>query len=217
MNLATIKSAGMDLGTGKRDVELNDPLVYTDTELEEEPLPDDLKYVTRGEGLRKKEYVGNKGRDELNFLQKIGLGIVDAMTDNKFDWDRANLVPKDEYNQKRLAESRRKADLSGKPTMTREDALESLEGRRALDSYEIAKAQYQRDEQLKYILAAYPQLTGMVSDQILENRRRAEQLNSEISKNLNAAYGRSNATKVANAQAYALIANAMKTGLERKV
>ena len=214
-SLSRIKSKGMI--NGKRDVDLNDPLTYTDTEIEDVPLPDDLKYVTRGEGLRKKEYVGSKGRDELNFLQKVGLGIVDAMTDNKFDWDRADLVPKDEYNAKRLAERRRKADLSGKPTMTREDALESLEGRRALDSYEIAKAQYQRDEQLKYILAAYPQLTGMVSDQILENRRRAEQLNSEISKNLTAAYERSNATKVANAQAYALIANAMKTGLERKV
>ena len=224
MNLATIKSAGMDLGTGKRDVELNDPLVYTDTELEEEPLPDDLKYVTRGEGLDKKRYVGNKDR-EMNFLKRAALGVLDAFVDNtkvgdkvfRFDWDRQDLIPEDEYNAKRLAERRRKADLSGKPTMTREDALESLEGRRALDSYEIAKAQYQRDEQLKYILAAYPQLTGMVSDQILENRRRAEQLNSEISKNLNAAYGRSNATKVANAQAYALIANAMKTGLERKV
>ena len=214
-SLSRIKSKGMI--NGKRDVDLNDPLTYTDTEIEDVPLPDDLKYVTRGEGLRKKEYVGNKGRDELNFLQKIGLGIVDAFTDNKFDWDRADLVPRDEYNAKRLAERRRKAVLSGKPTMTREDALESLEGRRALDSYEIAKAQYQRDEQLKYILAAYPQLTGMISDQILENRRRAEQLNSEISKNLNEAYRRRNATNLTNAQAYALIANAMKTGLERKV
>ena len=84
--------SGLDTGTGKRDVDLKDPSVYTDTAIEDVPLPDDLKYVTLGEGLRKKEYVGNKGRDDLNFLQKIGLGIVDAMTDNKFDWDRANPV-----------------------------------------------------------------------------------------------------------------------------
>ena len=112
--------AGLDTGTGKRDVDLKDPLVYTDTEIEDVPLPDDLKYVTRGEGLRKKEYVGNKGRDELNFLQKVGLGIVDAMSDNKFDWDKADLIPKDEYNEKRLLEKKLKGDLRG-------DALPSPE------------------------------------------------------------------------------------------
>ena len=95
-----------------KEVNLKDPLTYTDTVIEDVPLPDDLKYVTRGEGLRKKEYVGNKGRDELNFLQKIGLGFVDAMSDNKFDWDRADLIPKDEYNEKRLLEKKLKGDLS---------------------------------------------------------------------------------------------------------
>ena len=208
--------AGLDTGTGKRDVDLKDPSVYTDTELADESLPDDLKYVTRGEGLRKKEYVGNKSRDELNFLQKIGLGIVDAMTDNKFDWDRADLVPKDEYNQKRLAERRRKADLSGKPTMTRDEALASLEGRRELDRYEIAKAQYQRDEQLKYLLAAYPQLAGMISKQIYDNRLLAERtLPSEISKNLTASQQRANAAQLTDAESYLKIAQGMASGLGR--
>lgn len=169
--------SGLDTGTGKRDVDLTDPNVYTDTELVDEPLPDDLKYVTRGKGLKKKEYVGNKGRDELNFLQKIGLGIVDAITDNKFDWDRADLIPKDEYNAKRLAERRRKADLSGRPTLTKQEAIDSLPGRRVLDAYEIEKAKYQRDEQLKYLLAAYPQLANMINDEIYKRRMQIE-LNS---------------------------------------
>ena len=55
--------AGLDTGTGKRDVDLKDPSVYTDTELADEPLPDDLIYVTRGEGLDEKRYVGNKDRE----------------------------------------------------------------------------------------------------------------------------------------------------------
>ena len=208
--------SGLDTGTGKRDVDLKDPSVYTDTAIEDVPLPDDLKYVTLGEGLRKKEYVGNKGRDDLNFLQKIGLGIVDAMTDNKFDWDRANLVPKDEYNQKRLTERRRKSDLSGKPTMTRDEALASLEGRRELDRYEIAKAQYQRDEQLKYLLAAYPQLAGMISKQIYDNRLLAERtLPSEISKNLTASQQRANAAQLTDAESYLKIAQGMASGLGR--
>lgn len=210
--------AGIDtrkVGQNK-EVNLKDPLTYTETEIEDVPLPDDLKYVTRGEGLRKKEYVGNKGRDELNFLQKIGLGIVDALTDNKFDWDRADLVPKDEYNQKRLAERRRKADLSGKPTMTRDEALASLEGRRELDRYEIEKMQQQRADQLKYLLAAYPQLAGMISKQIYDNRLLAEStLPSEISKNLTASQLRSNAAKLANAEAYLKIAQGMASGLGR--
>ena len=51
--LATIKSAGMDLGTGKRDVDLNDPLVYTTVEVEPAPIPEAAQLATRGKGLNK--------------------------------------------------------------------------------------------------------------------------------------------------------------------
>ena len=91
--------AGLDTGTGKRDVDLKDPLAYKDTEIEDVPLPDDLIYVTRGEGLDKKEYVGNKDR-EMNFLKRAALGVLDAVVDNtkaggktfRFDYDRQNLI-----------------------------------------------------------------------------------------------------------------------------
>ena len=215
--------SGLDTGTGKRDVDLKDPSVYTDTELADEPLPDDLIYVTRGEGLDEKRYVGNKDRD-MNFLKRAALGVLDAIVDNtkaggktfNFDWDRQNLIPEDEYHATRLAERRRKADLSGKPTMTRDEALASLEGRRELDRYEIEKMQQQRADQLKYLLAAYPQLAGMISKQIYDNRLLAEStLPSEISKNLTASQLRSNAAKLANAEAYLKIAQGMASGLGR--
>tara|TARA_R100001510_G_C7638988_1_gene196760 strand:+ start:158 stop:904 length:747 start_codon:yes stop_codon:yes gene_type:complete len=223
LDLSKITSSGLDLGTGKRDVSLTDPLEYKTSSLEDEPLPDDLIYVTRGKGLDKKRYVGNKDR-EMNFLKRAALGVLDAIVDNtkaggrtfNFDWDRQNLIPEDEYNAQRLVERRRKADLSGKPTMTRDEALASLEGRRELDRYEMAKAQYQRDDQLKYLLAAYPQLADMISKQIYDNRLLAEStLPSEISKNLTASQARINSAKAANADAYLKIASAMSSGLGR--
>ena len=208
--------SGLDTGTGKRDVDLKDPNVYTDTEIEDAPLPDDLKYVTRGKGLKKKEYVGNKGRDELNFLQKIGLGIVDAVTDNKFDWDRADLIPKDEYNAKRLAERKRKADLSGRPTLTKQEAIDSLPGKEVLYNFEIEKMKQQRDDQLKYLLAAYPQLADMINDEIYKQRMRIE-LNSpsEILGRINKSRTNYVDAVRGRAEAQERIANATAMGLGR--
>ena len=209
--------AGLDTGTGKRDVDLKDPLVYTDTEIEDVPLPDDLIYVTRGKGLKKKEYVGNKGRDELNFLQKVGLGIVDAMSDNKFDWDRADLIPKDEYNEKRLLEKQRKADLdSGDATPTKQEAIDSLPGRRVLDEYENQKMQAQRNEQLAYLMAAYPQLAGMINDEIFDRRMQIEYNSpSEIQKRLNASRSNYVGALLGRSQAQSNIADATAKGLDR--
>ena len=159
---------------GGRDVNLKDPLVYDTYSAEDEPLPDDLIYVTRGEGLRKKEYVGNKGRDELNFLQKIGLGIVDAMTDNKFDWDRANLVPKDEYNQKRLAESRRKADLGGDAVPSPDETRKRLETERVQDDYLFERLKKLNDYELTRFKDTYPQYAKMINDEIYKRVMQAQ-------------------------------------------
>ena len=225
MNLATIKSAGMDLGTGKRDIELNDPLVYTDTAIEDVPLPDDLKYVTRGEGLDKKRYVGNKDR-EMNFLKRAALGVLDAFVDNtkvgdkvfRFDWDRQDLIPEDEYNAKRLAERRRKADLGGDALPSPEQTRKTIESQRLQADYLFGQLKKLNDYELERWKNAYPQYAKMINDEIFKRRMQVEYNSpSELQNRLAAGFNTRNATKLANAQAYALIANAMKTGLERKV
>ena len=51
LKLASINSTGTDLGTGQRNVNLNDPLTYTTVEVEPAPLPEGTKLETRGRGL----------------------------------------------------------------------------------------------------------------------------------------------------------------------
>jgi hypothetical protein len=209
--------AGLDTGTGKRDVDLKDPLVYTDTVVEEESLPDDLKYVTRGKGLRKKEYVGNKGRDELNFLQKVGLGIVDAMTDNKFDWDRADLIPKDEYNEKRLLEKKLKGDLSGDALPSPEQTRKNLVSQAIRDDYAIDRLKELNDYELERFKDAYPQYAKMINDEIF-NRRMEIEYNSpsEIQNRINASRRGYVDAIAKRAAAQNLIADATYKGIDRK-
>lgn len=212
--------SGLDTGTGKRDVDLTDPNVYTDTELVDEPLPDDLIYVTRGEGLDKKRYVGNKDRD-MNFLKKAALGVLDAIVDNtkaggktfNFDWDRQNLIPEDEYHQKRLVERRRKADLSGDAVPSPDKVRKRIESQRIQDAYEIGK---QRD-QLDYIFQNYPEYQrrayAAMMPLIAESRRISEDMPSSIQARL---YGSALAARQNAARAVDMVnaaTNAAQSGL----
>ena len=218
--------SGIDTGKvgGNKDVNLKDPLTYTDTAIEDVPLPDDLIYVTRGEGLDKKEYVGNRDR-EMNFLKRTALGILDAIVDKtkvgdktlRFDWDRQNLIPKDEYNEKRLLEKQRKADLdSGDATLTKQEAIDSLAGKGVLDEYEIQKMQSQRNEQLAYLMAAYPKLSGMINDEIFDRRMQIEEKSPiEILGRINKSRDNYIGALLGRSQAQSNIANATAMGLGR--
>ncbi len=48
--VATVVPKGMDTANGKRDVELNNPLLYTTVEVEPAPIPEGAKLETRGTG-----------------------------------------------------------------------------------------------------------------------------------------------------------------------
>jgi hypothetical protein len=208
-----------------RNTDLKDPLVYTDTELEEEPLPDDLVYVTRGKGLDKKIYVGNKDR-EMNFLKRATLGLLDAFVDNtkvgdkvfRVDNDRQNLIPKDEYNAKRLAERRRKADISGDAVASPEQTRKHIESQRVRDAYLFEQLNKLNDYELERWKNAYPQYAKMINDEIFKRRMQIEYNSpSELQNRLTAGFDTRNAAKVADAEAYLKIAQGMKTGLERFV
>ena len=215
--------SGLDTGTGKRDVDLTDPNVYTDTELVDEPLPDDLIYVTRGEGLDKKRYVGNKDRN-MNFLKRAALGVLDAIVDNtkvgdktfNFDWDRQNLIPEDEYNAKRLAERRRKADLSGDALPSPEQTRKNLLTQAIRDNYAIDRLKELNDYELERFKNAYPQYAKVINDEIYKRRMQIE-LNSpsEIMKRYNASRKGYVDAVLGRAQAQRNIAEATAMGLGR--
>ena len=176
--LATIKSAGLDLGTGKRDVELNDPLVYTTVEVEPASIPEGAKLETRGRGLNQRQVLVNEDVGTNSFTHFLK-GLADFVTFGVHDFDNSGnlfggehkkgLLPYvggsgygkewDQEEQNRLKEVKRRTDLNeGRALPTREEAYEALEGREVLDEYSDARARRKRDEQLKYMLAAYPQL-----------------------------------------------------------
>tara|TARA_R100001082_G_scaffold20255_1_gene9864 strand:- start:514 stop:1242 length:729 start_codon:yes stop_codon:yes gene_type:complete len=206
-----------------KEVNLKDPSVYTDTAIEDVPLPDDLIYVTRGEGLDKKRYVGNKDRN-MNFLKRAALGVLDAIVDNtkvgdktfNFDWDRQNLIPEDEYNAKRLAERRRKADLSGDALPSPEKTRKRIESQKVQDAYLFENLKKLNDYELERFKNAYPQYAKMINDEIYKRRMQIE-LNSpsEIMKRYNASRKGYVDAVLGRAQAQKNIADAVSTGLFR--
>jgi len=225
--LATIKSAGMDLGTGKRDVDLNDPLVYTTVEVEPAPLPEGTKLETRGSGLNQRQVLVDEAAGTNAFASFLK-GLIDFGTFGISDHDKkGNLFGGehggtgygkvwDQEEQNRLLEVQRRTDLNeGRALPTRNEVNAALTYREGLDDYSDSRTRDKRDEYLDYLLAANPRIMEQISNQIFENRRREEQLNSAVSKNLNAAYGRSNSAKLANAEAYLRIAQGIASGLGR--
>ena len=215
--------SGLDTGTGKRDVDLKDPSVYTDTELADEPLPDDLIYVTRGEGLDQKRYVGNKDRD-MNFLKRAALGVLDAIVDNtkvgdktfRFDWDRQNLIPEDEYHATRLAERRRKADLGGDALPSPEQTRKNLVSQAIRDNYAIDRLKELNDYELERWKNAYPQYAKIINDEIYRRTMQALYTRPDLlQQRMEKARDNYVGALLNRSQAQANIANATAMGLGR--
>ena len=236
MDLATIKSAGMDLGTGQRDIELNDPSVYTTVEAVPvvAPLPEGTKLETRGKGLNAVDVLVSDRITNNPFTRFLG-GLADALTlgtfdfDKRGDWHGSDYEHKsglmggsgygkvwDQEEQNKLLEVQKKADLSGTPTPTKQEAIDSLPGRRVLDAYETEKRQALRDEELKYFMAIYPGLADMINDEIAKRRYQAETtMPSELQKRFNSARSNYVGALLGRSQAQQNIANAAAMGLGR--
>jgi hypothetical protein len=228
MNLATIKSAGMDLGTGKRDVELNDPLAYTTVEVEPAPLPEGTKLETRGSGLNKRQVLVDEAAGTNAFASFLK-GLIDFGTFGISDHDKkGNLFGGehgvtgygrewDQKEQNRLKEVQRRNDLNeGRATPTRNEAYKLLEGTEVLDDYSDSRARRKRDEQLEYMMAAIPGLAEVINDEIYKQRMRIE-LNSpsEILGRINKSRTNYVDALRGRAEAQERIANATAMGLGR--
>ena len=212
IDLSKIKSVGMV--NGKRDVILTDPLEYTTYSAEDVPLPEGTEVIVEGSPINRKEILVQT--DQPTGFGKFLAGLRDVVSGNKYDYDRQDRIPLEEFQQKEIVKQKRKADLSGRPTLTKQEAIDSLPGRRVLDQYEAQKMQEQRNEQLKYLLAAYPQLAGMINDEIANRRYEAEtRMPSEIQKRLNSSRNNYVSALLARSQAQKNIADSVATGLGR--
>ena len=96
---------------------------------------------------------------------------------NKYDYDRQDRMPLEEFQQKEISKQRRKADLSGDAVPSPEKVRKSIETQRIQDDYNAERRRGERDEELKYLMAIYPDLADMINDQVYKQRMRIE-LNS---------------------------------------
>ena len=212
IDLSKIKSVGMV--NGKRDVSLTDPLEYTTYSAEDVPLPEGTEVIVEGSPINRKEILVQS--DQPTGFGRFLAGLRDIVSGNKYDYDRRDRIPLEDFQQKEIVKRKRKADLSGSPTPTKQQAIDSLPGRRVLDAYEAEKRQALRDEELKYFMAIYPGLADMINDEIYKQRMRIE-LNSpsEILGRINKSRTNYVDALRGRAEAQERIANATSVGLGR--
>ena len=235
MNLATIKSAGMDLGSGKRDVELNDPLVYTSVEVEPAPLPEGTKLETRGRDLNQRQVLVNEDAGTNAFAHFLK-GLADFATFGVHDFDQSGnlfggehkkgILPWvggsgygkkwDQEEQNRLQEIKKKADLSGDAVSSPEQTRKRIESQKVQDAYLLENLKRLNDYELTRFVNAYPQYAKVINDEIYKRRMQLE-LNSpsEILGRINKSRTNYIDALRGRAEAQERIANATAMGLGR--
>ena len=212
--LATIKSAGMDLGTGKRDVELNDPLVYTTYSAEDVPLPEGTEVIVEGSPLNQKEILVQT--DQPTGFGRFLAGLSDIVSGNKYDYDRRDRMPLEEFQQKEILKQKRKADLSGDALSSPEQTRKRIESQKLQDAYLFETLKKLNNYELERFKSSYPQLARVINDEILKRRLQVE-YNSprEIQERMSSARRNYTNALLTRSQAQANIANAVASGLGR--
>ena len=155
LRLAKVKSSGTDLGTGKRDVELNNPLLYTTVEVEPAPIPEGAKLETRGRDLNERQVLVGEdvGTNEFTHFLK---GLADFATFGVADFDQSGnlfggehkkgILPWiggsgygrewDQEKENRLKKTQRLNDLTtGKALPTIEEAAEIIKSMDMFNKY----------------------------------------------------------------------------------
>ena len=190
LKLASINHTGLNTGNGQRNVNLNDPSVYTTVEVEPvvAPLPEGTKLETRGTGLNQRQVL--VGEDVgTNAFTHFLKGLADFATFGISDFDQSgNLFGGehgatgygrvwDQETQNKLLEVKQQADLSGDQLPSPEQIGKNLESQAKLDDYAIARLQQLNAIELERFKNAYPQYAKMINDEIFKRRMQAE-LNS---------------------------------------
>ena len=213
LDLSRIQSSGTDFGTGKRNVSLTDPLVYDTYSAEDVPLPEGTKVITEGSPLNRKEIVVQT--DQPEGFEKFLLGLKDIVSDNKYDYDRQDRMPLDEFQQQEIVKQQRRADLSGDAVPSPAEVRKRIESQKIQDEYEIQK---QRD-QIDYVFKNYPeyqrQAYAAMMPLIAQSRRTSEGMPSSIQARMyaSALTAKENASR--QAQMLNAATNAAQSGLGR--
>ena len=186
--VATVVPKGMDTANGKRDVELNNPLLYTTVEVEPAPIPEGAKLETRGRDLNERQVLVGEdvGTNEFTHFLK---GLADFATFGVADFDQSGnlfggehkkgILPWiggsgygrewDQEKENRLKKTQRLNDLTtGKALPTRDEALEIIKGMSIFDEYSDERTIRKEQEALKRFINIYPELEGVVNDAVLK-------------------------------------------------
>ena len=230
LKLAAINSSGTDLGTGQRNINLNDPSVYTTVEVEPvvAPLPEGTKLETRGTGLNQRQVlVGEEGG--TNAFTHFLKGLADFATFGISDFDQSgNLFGGehgatgygrkwDQEEQNKLLEIQQKADLSGDQLPSPEQTLKNLETQAIMDDYSIDRLQQLNAIELERFKNAYPQYAKVINDEIYKRVMQAQYNRPDlIQQRVQASRSNYVDALYKRAAAQNLIADAVSTGIERK-
>ena len=76
INLTKIKSSGLDFGTGKRDVDLADPLEYNTYSVKDVPLPEGTEVIVEGSPINQREILVQT--DQPTGFERFLLGLKDT-------------------------------------------------------------------------------------------------------------------------------------------
>ena len=177
IDLSKIKSVGM--ANGKRDVNLADPLEYNAYSVKDVPLPEGTEVIVEGSPLNQQEIVVQT--DQPTGFGRFLAGLRDIVSGNKYDYDRRDRMPLEEFQEQEILKQKRRADIENdRATPTLEDFYESLPYRQAVDDYEIQK---QRD-QIDYVFQNYPKYQreayAAMMPLIAQSRRISEGMPSSI-------------------------------------
>ena len=186
--VATVVPKGMDTANGKRDVELNNPLLYTTVEVEPAPIPEGAKLETRGRDLNERQVLVGEdvGTNEFTHFLK---GLADFATFGVADFDQSGnlfggehkkgILPWiggsgygrewDQEKENRLKKTQRLNDLTtGKALPTIEEAAEIIKSMDMFNKYSDERTIRKETDTLKRIIDMYPKLEGVVNDAVLK-------------------------------------------------
>ena len=190
LKLASIKSKGMV--NGKRDVELNNPLLYTTVEVEPAPIPEGAKLETRGRGLNERQVLVDEDAGTNQFTHFLK-GLADFATFGIADFDQSGklwaplggdlehtkgVLPWiggsgygrewDQEKENRLKKQQRLNDLqSGKAVPTREEAAEIIKSMDMFNRYSDERTRRKEEDALRRWINIYPDLEGVIGDATL--------------------------------------------------
>jgi len=168
--------SGLDTGYGGgRNINLKDPLVYDTYSPEDVPLPEGTEVIVEGSPINQEEILVQT--DQPTGFGRFLAGLRDIVSGNKYDYDRQDRIPLEEFQQKEIVKQKRRADLSGDAVPSPEQTRKRIESQKVQDAYLFENLKKLNDYELTRWLNTYPQYAKVINDEIYKRRMQLE-LNS---------------------------------------